>query len=166
MKHRLVLVAVTMLVVTSIQPFAKRAFGASADDAFWVNYWSNPRPLFDGAEEEAFNQNVHEVTFAHDRFDHALDENTLNADVEWLKAHPNDRFFIEGYASITGTPAYNLRLSDRRADWVRQLLIRKGIAADRIVLAVPWGMMYPACTEDTDACHAKNRVVRFTYYPN
>jgi outer membrane protein OmpA-like peptidoglycan-associated protein len=166
MKYRLVLAAVTLLLVTSIPLFAKGASGASGDDAFWINFWGNPRVLFDGPEEEAFNQNMHEVTFAHDRFDHALDENTLNADVQWLKAHPSDRFFIEGYASATGTAAYNLRLSDRRADWVRQLLISKGIAADRIVLAVPWGMLYPACVEDTDACHAKNRVVRFTYYPN
>jgi hypothetical protein len=27
-------------------------------------------------------------------------------------------------------------------------------------------MRYPACLEDTEACHAKNRVVRFAYFPN
>jgi outer membrane protein OmpA-like peptidoglycan-associated protein len=166
MKCRLVLVGVTILLVTSIPLFAKGASGSSADDAFWVAYWSKPKVALYGPEEQAFNENIHEISFAHDRFDHALDEDTLNTDVQWLKDHPDDRFFIEGYASSTGTTAYNLRLSGYRADWVREVLIRKGIAADRILLAVPWGELYPACLEETEECHAKNRVVRFAYHPN
>ena len=164
MKCRLVLVAVAMLLGTSIPLFAAGPSEASSD-AFWVAYWAKPRLILFGPEELAFYENVHEVTFAHDRFDHALDEATLNADVQWLKDHPGDRFFVDGYASVTGTEAYNAKLSGRRADWVRQLLIRDGIAEDRIVMAVPWGKTYPACTEDTEECHAKNRVVRFTYAP-
>jgi outer membrane protein OmpA-like peptidoglycan-associated protein len=155
-----------MLLVTGIPLFAMGPSGASADAADWVAYWAKPRVVLFGPEEQAFNENMHEIRFAHDRFDHALDENTLNADVQWLKDHPSDRFFIDGYTSATGSEAYNLKLSGQRAWWVRQLLIRKGIAADRIVLAVPWGMLYPACIEDTEECHAKNRVVRFTYRPN
>jgi outer membrane protein OmpA-like peptidoglycan-associated protein len=166
MKTRAALVAFTMLLVPYIPLFAKGPSGAPADEAYWVAYWAKPRVVLFGPEEQAFNENMHEVTFAHDRFDHALDENTLNADVQWLKDHPNDRFFIEGYASSTGTEPYNLRLSGYRADWVRQVLIRKGIAADRILLAVPWGELYPACLENTEECHAKNRVVRFAYHPN
>ena len=166
MKSQLSLVAVTMLLVTGIPLFAMGPSGASVDPAVWVAYWAQPRVILFGPEERAFYENIREVTFAHDRFDHALDEDALNADVQWLKDHPNDRFFIEGYASSTGSEAYNLRLSGQRAWWVRELLIRKGIPEDRILLAVPWGMRYPACLEDTDACHAKNRVVRFAYFPN
>ena len=131
MKSRLPLVAVTTLLVTGLPLFAKGPSGSSVDPAFWVTYWSNPRVVLFGPEEQAFNDNMHEVTFAHDRFDHALDEKTLDADVQWLKDHPDDRFFIEGDASVTGTEAYNRRLSGQRAEWVRELLIRKGIAADR-----------------------------------
>ena len=166
MKYRLVLVAVTMLLVTGIPIIAEGPSGESSGPAYWVDYWAKPRIVLYGPEEQAFNENVHEVTFAHDRFDHALDEATLNADVQWLKDHPGDRFFIEGYASVSGTEAYNLRLSGQRAWWVRELLIRKGIAADRILLAVPWGELYPACVGDTEECHAKNRVVRFAYSPS
>ena len=165
MNCRLVLVAATMLLLTSIPLFAKPS-GAPADDAYWVDYWAKPRVVLYGPEEEAFYQNVHKITFAHDLFDHALDQDTLNADVQWLKDHPNVRFYIEGYASSTGTGPYNMNLSLQRAEWVKLLLIRKGIAENRIKLAVPWGELYPACTEDTDECHAKNRVVRFAYSPN
>ena len=166
MQCRLPLVAVTMFLVTGIPLLAKGPSGASADDAYWVAYWAKPRVILFGPEEQAFYENMREITFAHNRFDHALDEKTLNADVQWLKDHPNDRFFIEGYASVTGTEAYNLKLSGERAWWVRELLIRKGIPADRILLAVPWGERYPACLEETEECHAKNRVVRFAYSPN
>jgi outer membrane protein OmpA-like peptidoglycan-associated protein len=155
-----------MLLATSIPIFGKAAPAAPPDDAFWVAYWAKPKVAPYGPEQQAFNEGVHEVTFAHDRFDHALDEPTLDADVQWLKDHPSVRFFLEGYASSTGTEAYNLRLSGDRADWVRALLIRKGIAKDRILLAVPWGELYPACLEETEECHAKNRVVRFAYQPN
>lgn len=163
MKCRPVLVGAMMLLVSGI-PLSVKA--ASVDDAFWVAHWAKPRVAPYGPDQQAFNEGVHEITFAHDRFDHALDESTLNANVQWLKDHPNARFFVEGYASTTGPEAYNLRLSGYRADWVRQVLIRKGIAADRIVLAVPWGELYPACLENTEECHAKNRVVRFAYHPN
>lgn len=166
MKRRLVLIAVTSFCMTTIPLFARGPSGSSTGDAFWVDFWAKPRVNLNGPDELVFYQNVHDVAFAHDHFDHSLDENTLNADVEWLKNHPGARFFIEGYASKTGTEAYNLNLSGQRAEWVRYVLIRKGIAANRIRLAVPWGMLYPACTANTEECHAKNRVVRFTYSPN
>jgi outer membrane protein OmpA-like peptidoglycan-associated protein len=165
MKRGFVLVGATMLLASNIPLLAEAASGAFADEAFWVAYWARPKLAIYGPENQAFNENVHQITFAHDRFDHALDESTLDADVQWLKDHPNTRFFIEGYASSTGTEAYNLRLSGYRAEWVRQVLIRKGIAADRILLAVPWGELYPACLEETEECHARNRVVRFAYQP-
>jgi outer membrane protein OmpA-like peptidoglycan-associated protein len=166
MKSRLVLAAVPMLLMTSIPLFAKGPSGASTNDAYWVDFWGKPRVVLFGPKEQAFNDNVHEVAFAHDRFDHALDETTLNANVQWLKDHENVRFYVEGYASATGSEVYNLNLSSQRAEWIKHELISNGIAADRIVLAVPWGMMYPACTDDVEECHAKNRVVRFTYDPN
>lgn len=165
MKRGLVIAAIATVLVSTMPLSANGASGRAGDDAFWVAYWSKPRVAIYGPEEQAFNESIHEVTFAHDRFDHALDESTLNADVQWLQDHPSVRFFIEGYASSTGTEAYNLRLSGYRADWVREVLIRKGIAKERILLAVPWGELYPACLENTEECHAKNRVVRFAYQP-
>jgi outer membrane protein OmpA-like peptidoglycan-associated protein len=167
MKCRFVLVAATMLLLTSIAVFAQKGTaGASADDAFWVDYWGRPRVVLYGPEEQAFNQNVHEILFPRNGFDRPSDPNILNENVQWLKDHPSDRFFIEAYASSRGEGAYNLNLSRQRADWVKQTLIRKGIAENRIVVAVPWGELYPVCTELNDQCWSKNRVVRFVYSPN
>jgi outer membrane protein OmpA-like peptidoglycan-associated protein len=39
---------------------------------------------------------------------------------------------IEGYADIRGTPAYNLRLAQRRADSTKAYLVQQGIDPMRI----------------------------------
>jgi outer membrane protein OmpA-like peptidoglycan-associated protein len=176
MKCRLVLVAVTMTLFSSTTLFAQRdtsrgvgdaAFTeAPADVAFWVAYWGNPRVVLFGSEQEAFNQNVHEIMFPLNVYDQPMNPNTLDEDVEWLKNHPDDRFYVEGCASSDGSLGYNLTLSNRRADWVRQALISKGIAENRIVLGSPWGQLYPVCAELDEPCWTKNRVVRFAYSPH
>lgn len=53
---------------------------------------------------------------------------------EWLKANPNEKIIIAGYADRdTGTAEYNMQLSQRRADVVKNALIEKyGIDADRL----------------------------------
>jgi outer membrane protein OmpA-like peptidoglycan-associated protein len=176
MKCRRVLVAVTMLLLTSVTLFAQRGASrvsgevafteAPTDVAFWVAYWGNPRVVLFGSEQEAFNQNVHEITFPLNVYEQPLNPNTLDEDVEWLKNHPDDRFYVEGYASSDGSLGYNLTLSNRRADWVKQALISKGIAESRIVLGSPWGQLYPTCAELDESCWSKNRVVRFAYSPH
>jgi outer membrane protein OmpA-like peptidoglycan-associated protein len=176
MKCRVVLVAVTMMLLSSITLFAQRGtsrgFGDAAfteepsDVAFWVAYWGKPRVVLFGSEEESFNQNVHEITFPLNVFDQPLNANTLDEDAAWLKDHADDRFYIEGYASSDGFLGYNLTLSNRRADWVKQALISKGIAENRIVLGVPWGQLFPVCGELDEPCWSKNRVVRLVYSPH
>ena len=73
MNCRLVLATVTVFLVANVPLFAKAASGASADDAFWVAYWAKPEVALMVLNSRLFNENVHLITFAHDRFDHALD---------------------------------------------------------------------------------------------
>lgn len=52
---------------------------------------------------------------------------------EYLKANPDASITINGYASPEGTEEYNLKLSQRRAEAVKKVLVDKyGIAASRI----------------------------------
>ena len=54
--------------------------------------------------------------------------------IDWLKANPNVRIAIEGYADKgTGTRGYNQKLSDKRAAAVKDFLVGKGIAESRII---------------------------------
>jgi len=176
MKWRLAFVVITVLFLSSIELYAQQGTSevstdvafteAPTDVAFWVAYWGKPRVILFGPEEEAFNQNVHEILFPWNEDDGPLNPNTLDDNVQWLKDHPSDRFYIEGYASSRGELGYNLDLSKRRAAWVKQTLISKGIAENRIVLAVPWGQLLPVCPDLNDECWSKNRVVRFVYSPS
>ena len=51
----------------------------------------------------------------------------------YLKNNPDASITVNGYASPEGTEEYNLQLSQRRADAVKNILVDKyGIAADRI----------------------------------
>ena len=76
----------------------------------------------------------------------------------YLKENPNANITVNGYASPEGTEEYNLQLSQRRADAVKNILVNKyGIAADRInaighgvgdVFSVPAWNRVGICTID------------------
>jgi outer membrane protein OmpA-like peptidoglycan-associated protein len=167
MKRNLAISLSTMLLLASAGTFAQQGtIESPADVAFWVAYWGRPRVILFGPEEEAFNNNLHEIMFPWNDHDEPSNPSTLDDNVRWLKDHPSVRFSIRGYASSRGELIYNLALSQRRADWVKQALISKGIAENRIVSAAGWGQLYPVCPELNDACWSKNRLVRFSYSPN
>jgi len=54
-----------------------------------------------------------------------------------LKAEPDTKALVSGFHDRRGSPEANAVLAQRRAQSVRRVLIREGIAADRIVLAKP-----------------------------
>jgi outer membrane protein OmpA-like peptidoglycan-associated protein len=56
----------------------------------------------------------------------------LNKAIRKLNADADARVRVEGYADPTGTPEGNMELSQRRAEWVRDYLVDKGIDTDRI----------------------------------
>ena len=123
---------------------------------------SSPIYLFTRAEAE-FDQSVKELLFPWN--DHAAptDPSPLQANAQWLKEHPDIYFYVEGYASSRGELVYNLVLSQRRADYVKQQLIAQGVPEDRILLAVGWGQLYPVCPDENEDCWSKNRRVRLKY---
>jgi len=65
---------------------------------------------------------------------------------------------VEGHTDNTGTDAYNLSLSERRAESVRSFLIQNGINGQR-VLARGYGTSYPIAGNDTASGRQLNRRV-------
>jgi peptidoglycan-associated lipoprotein len=96
------------------------------------------------------------VLFAFDKADlRPEDAALLDQSAEWLKG--NDMLvLIEGHADERGTNEYNLALGERRAKAIRDYLIGKGIAADRIN-TVSYGEERPICTLKTEDCFTQNR---------
>ncbi len=73
-----------------------------------------------------------------------------------LKAYPNVHIRLEGHTDNTGNAANNLKLSQSRADAVKQYLMNKGIAGARLT-SKGFGSTKPVAKNDTDAGRQQNR---------
>jgi peptidoglycan-associated lipoprotein len=116
-----------------------------------------PPPPPTETDEEAFAKNVKDVFFDYDKYDiRAADQSVLQADAEFLKAHPNMKFTIEGHCDERGSTEYNLALGDNRANAAKSALVQMGVSADRI-RTISYGKEKPFCTEHTEDCWQQNR---------
>jgi len=83
---------------------------------------------------------VEPVMFDFDKSDIRADqEKVISKVVDLMNEYPEIMLVLEGHASIEGTDAYNLALSQRRADSVKDALVNAGIEAERIVNVVGEG---------------------------
>ncbi len=83
---------------------------------------------------------------------------TISRIAEFLNSQPDRRLLIEGHTDDRGTDSYNMLLSERRANSVRDALIGQGVRADRI-RATGLGESYPVATNDSVAGRQENRRV-------
>ena len=67
----------------------------------------------------------------------------LDANILVLKSDPNMTIRIAGHTSAAGSDAYNQKLSERRAQAVKDYLVKGGIDANRIS-TIGYGEKYPA----------------------
>lgn len=85
---------------------------------------------------------------------------TLDAAAAWLKANPSQLVIVEGHTNVVGPRAANLALAQRRARWVMDYLVTKGVPAERIT-AVARGESGILCADRSAACQSRNRRVHF-----
>jgi len=133
-----------------------------------------PEPVADAAPEPApaedpsdvriegdhlvIDQKIH---FAHDS-DEILDDSTelLDHIAQALNNHTElSTLHIIGHTDSNGPDGHNQELSERRAAAVEAALRDRGIS--QTVDSRGAGEKEPACGEDTDECHEKNRRVEF-----
>jgi len=84
--------------------------------------------------------------------------NNLNQLVSFLAKYPARTIEIEGHTDSVGSDAYNVGLSQRRADAVRSHLVSQGVAAGRIT-TLGAGKGSPVASNDTAAGRQQNRRV-------
>jgi len=81
-----------------------------------------------------------------------------------LKANPDRNITVEGHTDSQGQRAYNMELSQRRADSVRSYLVSRGIPAE-IIRAVGIGPDRPVADNATTDGRANNRRVEIIVSP-
>ena len=94
------------------------------------------------------------------------DQATLKADAlaildqaaDSLKQWGDTKVEVAGHTDYRSSDAYNMSLSQRRADAVRTYLIGKGVAANRLT-AMGYGESSPVAGNDTETGRYKNRRV-------
>lgn len=79
-----------------------------------------------------------------------------------LRDFPQAKAIIEGHTDSTGTDAYNLALSERRADAVRMELMAAGVQSSRLV-SRGMGEAYPKAPNATAAGRQQNRRVEVIF---
>jgi outer membrane protein OmpA-like peptidoglycan-associated protein len=80
--------------------------------------------------------------------------------VRSLIAYPEVRVEIQGYTDSVGKASYNLGLSERRAETVKQYLVNAGIDPSRLV-SKGYGEENPVSSNSTPDGRAQNRRIEF-----
>ncbi|MFZ7110860.1 MAG: OmpA family protein [Desulfatiglandales bacterium] len=81
-----------------------------------------------------------------------------------MAEYPQTLIRVEGHTDSTGTAAYNMKLGQRRADAVRDLLIQNGVAPERME-AVSFGEDQPIADNTTPEGRQLNRRVEIKIAP-
>ncbi len=97
-------------------------------------------------------------------FGHDSDQPNSYEDIQYLekllKENPNLKVEISGHTDNLGPEAYNLDLSQRRADNIKKYLVEHGIDPERII-AIGYGMSRPIADNATRAGRRLNRRTEF-----
>ena len=78
--------------------------------------------------------------------------------IQFLQKYPNRKVLIEGHTDSVGSDEFNLTLSQKRADSVKDALTGQGIGEERIT-AKGYGKKYPVASNDTVSGKQQNRRV-------
>lgn len=93
----------------------------------------------------------------------AFDEISRVAKV--LNQYPQTRITVAGYTDSTGTEEHNQKLSEKRAENVKNALVGEGVNPARIT-TVGYGESKPVADNDTEAGRQLNRRVTIFITPN
>lgn len=80
---------------------------------------------------------------------------------QFLQQNPERKVLVEGYTDSVGAAAYNLGLSERRANAVRTALVRAGVDPLRVI-AQGHGKEFPVADNASESGRAQNRRVEVT----
>lgn len=139
--------------------------GVGAGIGVYMDRQQRELEQIEGAEVERIDEETLRVSFDSDilfSVDSAqLSEQSkrdLDAFAGVMNEYGKTAILVQGHTDSTGTEAYNLGLSERRAEAVRNHLLLRQVAPDRME-AVGYGEAYPVASNDTETGRAQNRRV-------
>lgn len=89
-------------------------------------------------------------------------QNTISKQIEFLKKYPKIKVILEGHTDERGSNAYNVVLGEKRANAIKEILVKSGIKKDQIEV-ISYGEMKPISNESSEEGWKKNRRAVFIY---
>jgi OmpA-OmpF porin, OOP family len=104
---------------------------------------------------------LNNIFFDHDKYE-LLQNSMVELDriAKFLENNPNVKIEISGHTDDTGSPAYNIDLSLKRAKAVYDYLVGKGVERSRLEYK-GYGQSKPMAPNDSDHNKALNRRIEF-----
>ncbi len=87
-------------------------------------------------------------------------QDALKANAEIMQGAEDIKVEVQGHADERGTTDYNVALGQKRAEAVKNFLIRSGVAANRVT-AISFGEERPVASGANEAAWSKNRRAEF-----
>ncbi|TXD39432.1 OmpA family protein [Lujinxingia vulgaris] len=84
----------------------------------------------------------------------------LETNLRWLRQNPDATILLEGHTDERGTSEFNVALGERRARFVRDYLVQRGIEAERLS-TLSYGEEKPVAFGQSEDDFARNRRVEF-----
>jgi len=142
-------------------PLVKDTDGGSVEDGVEVARGTNPLDASDDVVKVGVPIILEGITFATGKAEITPEsENTLRKALKTLTTYPDISVEIGGYTDNVGSDASNQKLSEKRANAVRDWLVRQGVDPKRIT-AKGYGESNPIAPNDTPEGKQKNRRIEF-----
>ncbi|MGE5301149.1 MAG: OmpA family protein, partial [Acidobacteriota bacterium] len=93
------------------------------------------------------------------------DKAVLDKMVDFVKKYPNAKIEIDGYTDDSGTEAHNRKLSEKRAEAVKEYLIKEAGVDQSHISTVGRGESNPVADNKTDEGRFENRRVEILILP-
>lgn len=101
------------------------------------------------------------IYFGYDSFSLSSEaRGTLKTNAEWLKSNSTATIQIEGHCDERGTTEYNLALGEKRANAVRDYLVKLGVASSRVSV-ISYGEERPSDPGHDESAWSRNRRAAF-----
>ncbi len=149
--------------VAAVAPVAEETPAPAAVEQQEVVFVPAPQPVKEEVLTLTKEKNLvlHGITFANGSASITPEsEKVLNAVYAALVAAPDFSVEIQGHTDSTSSDAFNLKLSQTRANAVKDYLVKKGIAENRLA-AKGYGEAQPIADNATKEGRAANRRIEF-----
>jgi outer membrane protein OmpA-like peptidoglycan-associated protein len=90
---------------------------------------------------------------------------TLDKVVAFMKSNPDQEIIVEGHTDSLGTASFNQRLSEQRAEAVKQQIVARGVEPDRVDTQ-GYGESRPVASNESQGGRQLNRRVEIIFPDN